>query len=121
MDALRLQLRLQPNRQSDNLPRNKDGKVGLSTFQKLRLVITWQQIFQTGFVSVSFVAGAGVGREVLHEPLATAEGVLNYPVVLSQFAVIFTEVFLLGSTVCASSIYGEIPLPLAGLVNAANC
>ena len=76
----------------------QDGLIGLTKFRKLKKVITWQQIFQIVVASASFVAGAGVGREVLHEPLATAEGVLNYPIIVSQFAVIFTEAYLLGNS-----------------------
>ena len=82
----------------------QDGLISLTRLQKLKKVVTWQQLFQIVVASVSFVAGAGVGREILHEPLATAEGVLNYPIIVSQFAVIFTEVHLLGKSARKSSI-----------------
>ena len=71
-----------------------------SRWYRIRRVTTWQQVFQIVVASACFVAGAGVGREVLHDPLATAEGVLNFPIVVSQVAVIFTEVFLVGERIC---------------------
>ena len=60
---------------------------------------------------MSFVVGAGLGREVLHDPLATAEGVLNWPIIMSQFTVIFAEVSLLDRKIRTSyiSIYLAIP------------
>lgn len=77
-----------------------------SRWYRIRRVTTWQQIFQIGVASASFVAGAGVGREVLHDPLATAEGVLNFPIVVSQVAVILTEAFLVGERICTSLLSG---------------
>ena len=71
-------------------------------FRRIRSVATWQQGFQIVVASTCFLAGAGVGREILHDPLATAEGVLNFPVIVSQLAVIFCEAFLVNRRICTS-------------------
>ena len=88
----------------DDILCEASGLSCFSTFRKVNDATTWQQLFQIGVASVSFVAGAGLGREVLHDPLATAEGVLNWPIIVSQFAVIFTEVFLIDKKICTSHI-----------------
>ena len=69
-------------------------------FKRFKQVTTWQQIFQIVVASANFVAGAGLGREILHDPLATAEGVLNFPIVVSQIAVILADVYLLETSIC---------------------
>ena len=71
-------------------------------FQRIRSVATWQQGFQIVVASACFLAGAGVGREILHDPLATAEGVLNFPIIVSQLVVIFCEAHLVDRRICTS-------------------
>jgi len=75
------------------------GQKCKSTVQKLKQVTSWQQIFQLGTAAVSYVAGAGVGHEVLKDPFGIAEGALNLPLIVSQLAVIGTEAFLIDKTV----------------------